>query len=200
MQSFSAFLSGLSLWLILAGLALTQLGLPLPETVFIVAAGIVSERSGLPMLAPMVTCCVAVLVGDIMLFYLARVFGTRAFERRPLRWLLPARALPRIDALFARHGSMAIFVARFITGVRAATFVLAGMRQVPLRKFLTWDGVAVLVTVPPFAVIGFLFASSMQSLQAHVERMNSYLLLGLVLAVASYIALLALRRRRTPRQ
>ena len=196
MQSLGSFLSDLSLWLILAGLALTQLGVPVPETVFIVAAGIVSQHSGLPLLVPAVACCVAVLVGDLMLFYLARAFGARAFERRSLRWLLPPRALPRIDALFTKHGSMTIFVARFISGVRAATFVLAGMRRMPLRQFLIWDGAAVLVTVPPFAVIGFLFANSMRTLQARVERANLYLLVGLVLAVAGYVAFVVSRWRR----
>jgi membrane protein DedA with SNARE-associated domain len=196
MQSLGSFLSDLSLWLILAGLALTQLGVPVPETVFIVAAGIVSQQSGLPLLVPAVACCVAVLVGDLMLFYLARAFGARAFERRSLRWVLPPRALPRIDALFTKHGSMTIFVARFISGVRAATFVLAGMRRMPLRQFLIWDGAAVLVTVPPFAVIGFLFANSMRTLQARVERANLYLLVGLVLAVAGYVAFVVSRWRR----
>ena len=196
MQSLGSFLSDLSLWLILAGLALTQLGVPVPETVFIVAAGIVSQHSGLPLLVPAVACCVAVLVGDLMLFYLARAFGARAFEQRSLRWLLPPRALPRIDALFTKHGSMTIFVARFISGVRAATFVLAGMRRMPLRQFLIWDGAAVLVTVPPFAVIGFLFANSMRTLQARVERANLYLLVGLVLAVAGYVAFVVSRWRR----
>ena len=196
MQSLGGSLSELSLWLILAGLALTQLGIPVPETVFEVAAGIVAQRGGLQVAIPVVTCCIAVLVGDLMLFYLARLFGTRAFERRPLRWLLPPRALPRIDALFAKHGSLTIFVARFINGVRAAAFVLAGMRRMPLRQFIIWDGAAILVTVPPFAAIGFLFADNVCALQAHAQRMNLYLLTGLGVAIAGYVTFAWVRWRR----
>ncbi len=195
MQSLGSFLSELSLWLILAGLALTQLGFPVPETVFIVAAGIVSQRSGLPMLVPIFACSIAVIVGDLALYWLARAFGNRAFESRYLRWVLPKRLLPRIDAMFEKHGLMSIFVARFISGLRAATFVLAGMRNLPLRQFVMWDSAAIIVTVPPFAVIGYLFANSVNALQSHVERMNWVLLLGLVLALASYFAVLMWRRR-----
>jgi membrane protein DedA with SNARE-associated domain len=196
MQSLGSYLSELSLWLILSGLALTQLGLPLPETVFEVTAGIVSERGGLPVVVPIVTCCVAVLIGDLMLYYLARVFGTRVFERRALRWLLPPRTLPRIDALFAKHGSMTIFVARFINGVRVAAFVLAGMRRMQLRQFVIWDAAAILLSVPPFATIGFLFANNVRAIQAHAERMNVYLLIGLSLAVVGYVTFAILRRRK----
>lgn len=196
MQSFGAFLSNLSLWLILSGLSLTQLGIPLPETVFIVAAGIVSQRASLPMFVPIVACAVSVIVGDLVLFFLARAFGSRAFERRPLRWMLPQRLLPRIDALFLKHGRMTLFVARFISGVRAATFILAAMRRVPLTQFLAWDGAAVLVTVPPFAVIGYVFADSVEGLRAHVKQVNAYLLLGLALAIVGYVAIFIWKRRR----
>jgi membrane protein DedA with SNARE-associated domain len=184
------------LGMILLGLAVTQLGLPLPETVFIVAAGVVSERDGLPVALPIVACSVAVLLGDLALFFLARYLGPPAFRRRPLRWLLPSPALPRIDALFARHGSMAIFVARFVSGVRAATFVLAGMRGVRVARFVIWDGLAVLVTVPVFALLGFYFSARLDELALQIRHAN-YAIVALLLGVlVTYWLATMLRRRR----
>jgi membrane protein DedA with SNARE-associated domain len=184
------------LGLVLLGLAITELGLPVPETVFIVAAGVISERDGLSVAVPILTCSVAVLVGDLVLFVLARRFGPPAFRHRPLRWLLPPRALPRIDALFARHGAMTIFVARFLSGVRAATFVLAGMRGMRVVRFLVWDGLAVLATVPVFAVLGFYFSARVDELKLRIQHANyavAALLIGVLLA---YWLVVVLRRRR----
>jgi membrane protein DedA with SNARE-associated domain len=196
MATLDSYLSQASLWLILIGLALSEVGLPLPETVFVVAAGVVSQRAGLPIHVPIIGCCMAVLLGDLLLFYLARAIGPRAVQRRPLRWLLSPRTMPRIDALFARHGSMAIFAARFISGVRAATFVLAGMRQMRLRRFLLWDGLAILATVPIFAVLGWVFSTSVVRLQSHVAEANRLLLLGLLVVVAGYVTVVAIRWQR----
>jgi membrane protein DedA with SNARE-associated domain len=193
MSNFGSYLSQASLWLILFGLALTELGLPLPETVFVVAAGVVSQHGGFAIHVPIVSCCVAVLVGDLLLFYLARTIGSRALQCRPLCWLLPARATPRIDALFARHGSMAIFAARFVSGVRAATFVLAGMRGMPVRQFLLWDGLAILATVPVFAALGWVFATSVTALNAQVELANRLLLAVLALVVVGYASVVLVR-------
>jgi membrane protein DedA with SNARE-associated domain len=196
MWDLPAELARTPLALVLAGLAITELGLPVPETVFIVAAGVVSERDHLPVVLPIVTCSVAVLLGDLALFGLARHLGPPAFRHRPLRWLLPPSALPRIDALFARHGSMAIFVARFLSGVRAATFVLAGMRGMRVVRFLVWDGLAVLVTVPVFAVLGFYCSARVDELRLRIQHAN-YAILGLLLGVLlAYWLVVVWRRRR----
>jgi membrane protein DedA with SNARE-associated domain len=196
MSTLEGILSQASLWLILLGLVLSELGLPLPETVFVVAAGVVSQRAGLTIYVPIVSCCVAVLLGDLLLFLLARAIGPSAFSRRPLRWLFSPGATERIDALFARHGSMAIFAARFISGVRGATFVLVGMRQMPLRRFMLWDGLAILATVPVFAVLGWVFSTSVSLLRVHVAEANRWLLLGLLVVVIGYVAVVAIRWRR----
>jgi membrane protein DedA with SNARE-associated domain len=185
-----------SLGLILLGLVITGLGLPLPEIMFIVAAGVVSERSGLSVAFPIVSCSIAVLLGDLALFYLARYLGPPAFRRRPLRWLLPPRIKPRIDALFSRHGSMAIFVARHLAGVRAATYALAGMHRMPLGQFVLWDVLAILVSVPVFAVLGFFFSTRMEQLEGHIHHAH-YVMTALVAAcVLGYLVVHWLRRRR----
>jgi len=199
MWELPAELTRTPLGLILLGLAVTELGLPVPETVFIVAAGVVSERDGLPVALPVVACSVAVLLGDLALFFLSRTLGPPAFRCRPLRWLLPPAALPRIDTLFARHGSMAIFVARFLTGVRVATFVLAGMRGVRVARFAVWDGLAVLVTVPVFAVLGYYCSARADELRLRIRHAN-YAIVALLLGVlVAYWLAISLRRRRAAR-
>ncbi len=195
MSDLGGYLSDTSLGLILLGLALSELGLPLPEPAFVIAAGVVSQRAGLALYVPIGCSCLAVLLGDLLLYALARVIGPGVLARRPLCWLVSVRVQPRIDALFERHGSMTIFVARFITGVRLAAFVLAGMRKTSLWRFVLWDGLAILLTVPIFAALGFIFATSAEALEQHVTQTNYFILAALVLAVAGYVAVVVLRRR-----
>ena len=196
MFKLGSYLSQESLWLILIGLTVSELGLPFPETVFEVTAGVVFQRRGFPIEVPILSCCAAVFVGDLALFCLARSLGSGALQRWPLRWLLPERIYPRIDALLVRHGAMAIFAARFVFGVRAATCVLAGMRQVPLRQFSFWNGLAILVTVPIFAAIGWVFSTNMGALRVHVSQANRLLLVFFAVALAGYVTINVIRRRR----
>ncbi|MFC1642214.1 DedA family protein [Myxococcota bacterium] len=189
-----------SLALILFGLAITGLGLPIPEMVFILAAGVVSQRTGLSIVFPVAGCSLAVLVGDLALFYLARLLGPPAFRHRPLRWILPHRIRPRIDSLFARHGSMAIFVARHLTGVRAATYALAGMHGVPVGKFVLWDSLAISVSVPIYAVFGYMFSTRLDELEGQIRKAH-YVVAGAVVVVAvGYAARTWLHRARNSGQ
>jgi membrane protein DedA with SNARE-associated domain len=196
MTQLSQFLQQASLGMILLGLVLSELGLPLPETVFVVAAGVVSQQSGLGLVVPVVSSCTAVLAGDLLLYALARRYGPAAAKRRPLSLLLTDRAVARIDGLFQRHGAMAIFTARFVTGLRGAAFALAGMRQLPLLQFLVWDGLAIVVTVPVFAGLGFVFSNRLDRLATGVNVANRWMLGLLVCIVAVYVSAALVRRRR----
>jgi membrane protein DedA with SNARE-associated domain len=185
-----------SLGIILLCLVITGLGLPFPEIMFIAAAGVVSERSGLSVAFPIVSCSIAVLLGDLALFYLARYLGPAAVRRRPLRWVLPPKIRPRIDALFARHGSMAIFVARHLAGVRAATYALAGMHRMPLAQFVIWDVLAILVSVPVFASLGFYFSTRVDELEEHIQHAHGVIAAVVGVCVLGYLAHYWLRKRR----
>jgi membrane protein DedA with SNARE-associated domain len=185
-----------SLGLLLLGLALTQLGLPVPETPIIVAAGMLCQRLGLALPWPILTCCAAVLAGDLALYAMAKILGPSVFRRRPLRWLLPETAQPRIDELFRKHGSVTLFVARFITGVRVCVFVLAGLRGVSVWRFVLWDGLAIALTVPVFATIGHAFGSSASDLDTRIRSTN-HMLLGLCVVVCfAYIGFRVISVRR----
>ncbi|HEY5960747.1 MAG TPA: VTT domain-containing protein [Polyangiaceae bacterium] len=195
-SELSRHLQHASLGMILGGLLLSELGLPLPETVFVVAAGVVTEQSGMGMGFAIVATCTTVILGDLLLYLLARRYGPAASKHVPLSFILTERVVTRIDELFQRHGAMAIFTSRFITGLRGAAFALAGMRRLPLLRFLLWDGLAVLLTVPVFAVIGYVFSTSMDALAAKVELANRWLLGMLVGSVAGYVGVTLIRRRR----
>jgi membrane protein DedA with SNARE-associated domain len=195
MFDWASYWDDVPLGLILFALAMSELGLPLPEPVLVVAVGVASQRGGLALHVPVWSSCVAVLLGDLLLVCLARTVGAGVLERRPLRWLVPPSVQPRIDALFERHGSMAIFVARFITGIRLAVFVLAGMRKMSLLRFIFWDGLAILLSVPIFAALGFSFATRAQALKRHLTQANFLTFAVLVLVVAGYVAVVVFRRR-----
>jgi membrane protein DedA with SNARE-associated domain len=195
MPELTSYLTEASLMLILVGLVISQLGMPLPEPVLAVALGVVSEHQGLPLHVPIWSSCLAVLLGDLLLYYLAQAIGLGALDRRPLVWLVPARIRPRIDALYERHGPMTIFVARFFTGVRFAAFALAGMRRMSILRFIIWDGLAILVTVPIFAALGFVFVYSTPALDRHVTQAKYLIAAVLVLVVVGYVAFVVWRRR-----
>ena len=67
---------------------------------------------------------------------------------------------------------------RHVTGLRAATFLTAGIVRVPWRTFLFADMGAALGSVPLGFGLGYLFTSRIKAILADVHRVERWLGLG----------------------
>ena len=163
-------------------------GVPVPEDVSLVAGGIIA---GLGYADVRLMCAVGlagVLVGDIAVFLFGRHFGARALRLRWVARLLTPRRYARVQAKFARHGSRLMFVARFLPGLRTAVFLTAGMSgRVPFLRFLLFDGLAALISVPSWVGLGYYGAENRDWLLAWLRRGQD----GVALAVVVLAAALA---------
>ena len=95
-----------------------------------------------------------ILIGDSIIFHAGGHYGDRLLETR-LGKHIPAARVDRTRQLFAKHGTKMIMVARFLPGVRAVTYFVAGSSHVPYWKFLTYDGLAALVSAPLWVLLGY---------------------------------------------
>lgn len=190
----AALLAHGSLALAFAWLLIGSLGLPLPEDVALLAIGASIFHGALPELA-VPAAFLAVLGGDLVLFSLAKRWGPRAYDRRLVaRVITPARR-ERFEALYQRHGGKIVFVARHLPGLRAATFALAGIHGMRTSRFLAWDALGAIVSVPLILVLGYVGASNLERVRhdiAGVEHVAGLVALALLIVVLVY---LRLRRR-----
>lgn len=68
---------------------------------------------------------------------------------RRVAHLLTRHRYARVQAKFERYANRLMFVARFLPGLRAATFLNAGMsRRVSFLRFFLRDGFAAWISVP----------------------------------------------------
>jgi membrane protein DedA with SNARE-associated domain len=97
-----------------------------------------------------------VLIGDVCLFGLGRGVSSR-ISRSPrfTHWF--AHKLERGRPFFARYGNTTVFLARFIPGLRAPTFLMAGTMQMSLWRFVAIDTLASLIFVPALGIAGYVF-------------------------------------------
>jgi len=129
------------------------LGVPLPEDVPLIAGGWLIGRSGsLPLM--MVTGLAGILIGDSIIFHAGQTYGERLLDTRLGRHI-PGEQVQRIIALFEKHGPKFIMAARFVPGLRAVTYFVAGSTGVPYWKFITFDGLAACVSAPAWVYLGW---------------------------------------------
>jgi membrane protein DedA with SNARE-associated domain len=175
------------------------LGVPLPEDVPLITGGWLIARGGsLPLM--ILTGLAGILIGDTMIFRAGSTYGLRILETRVGKHIRGDR-VARTIALFERHGPKFIIVARFVPGLRAVTYFVAGTTGVPYWKFLTYDALAACVSAPAWVFLGWYarrhrMLNRVWAWSARAQTASAAIVAGLfaVWIVVSFLRKRALRR------
>lgn len=179
-----------SYFVIFAVLLACGFGLPLPEDITLIAAGILAARSIIDFNTAVALCMFGVLLGDGIVFWLGSHYGTRLRGTRFFRIILPEKRDAAVKAVFQKYGDKVIFMARFMPGLRTPLFFATGSYHVSFWKFLFLDGFAALISVPLWVYVGYLFGSNLEELERVVRKAQvgiySALILLLVIFIGAY--------------
>lgn len=144
-------------------LVLTGCGLPLPEEVALIAAGVLSapggnpEQSLNPWLA-LLCCLIGCLVGDSIMYWIGRKIGRRVMNSNTPwgRYLTPERE-KLLEYMIHEHGVKVLFVSRFLVGIRSPVYLTTGILRYPFWKFVIADLFCASVVILLFFGLSYYF-------------------------------------------
>lgn len=137
-------------------------------------------------------CNVASAVG---MYYLARRFGPRFFQTPAGHWLLRPRQIEQIGVFYARWGTPAIFVSRFLPAFRALVPVFAGVTHVPLARVLPPLAIASGLWYGLVVYVGAAAGRNWDAITAFFGRFSSALLV-VASVLITLVAIWWIRSRR----
>jgi membrane protein DedA with SNARE-associated domain len=173
------------LWVIIF-LILTGCGLPIPEEVGIIAAGVWAADGAVNFWLGLSACLFGCIVGDSVMYFIGYRFGKSVLREHPLfvGFHTPERE-KQIESLIRHRGAAVLFGARFLVGVRGPVYLTAGILHFPYRRFLIIDLICATVVVSLFYSLAWIFGKDIIMWIRTAER-------GLTVAVAVALLLLAL--------
>ncbi len=176
-------------------LILTGSGLPVPEEVPIIAAGILSANETLNPAAAFACCLFGALVGDCVMYWIGYHFGRAVLQDHPwfARWVTPDRET-RIEDMFCRHGLKVFFVARFLVGLRSPVYLTAGILRVSFKRFFLIDLFCATAVVGTFFGLTYYFGEKIA--RSPWIRDTQVLLSVLVVIALACVAFYLWRRYR----
>jgi membrane protein DedA with SNARE-associated domain len=179
---------------IIVFLVLTGMGLPIPEEAAVVAAGILSASGTLKPELAFASCLIGGLMGDSVMYFLGRHFGRSILEEHPrfTGFLTPDREA-RIEKMIERHAFWAMFVARFVVGLRSPMYLTAGILRVPFRRFLIIDAVCATIVIGMFFGLSYRYGDRVV---AWIRGSQISVTLVLLILVAIVVTVIYSRGRR----
>ena len=127
-------------YLALAGLVGSEsLGIPVPGETALVAAGLLAHQGSLELPVVIAVAAAAAIVGDNVGYLIGRKGGRWLLERPGPLQHNRQQVLERGEPFFARHGPKAVFLGRWVAGLRIAAAWLAGINHMRWPVFLFWN-------------------------------------------------------------
>jgi membrane protein DedA with SNARE-associated domain len=177
-------------------LCLGGVGFPIPEEVPVITAGALAHRGVVRWWLALLVCLAGVSTGDLVLYLTGRRWGERALDLALVRRFLSRERRNTLEAAYRRHGVLIVFVARHVIGLRPAAFVTAGVVKLPFWKFALADGIAIAYGIPLNFTIAYFFTEHLHSILADLRRVESWIALVLLVALAAWGSIALWRRSR----
>ncbi|MET4922478.1 DedA family protein [Streptomyces sp. PSRA5] len=133
----------------------------IPTLTLMVTAGSMAQTGHINLLLVIAAAAAAAITGDFLAHRTGRLLGDQLRAGR-LAQRIPDPACLHAEALMARHGGRAIFLARFLPVVRTLAPHTAGATRLAYRCIAPYSAVAACVWATAEAGVGYAAATSLQ--------------------------------------
>ena len=169
--------SGPALWILALVIILATF---ISEDLTCIAAGLMVAEGRIEFLPALLACGAGIFIGDVGIFLGGRILGRPVVRRAPLRWILSPASLTRASDWFRRKGVKAVFLSRFMPGIRLPTYFAAGVLKTSLSSFSFYFGIAIIIWTP--FLLGFAAWAGSEAMVIF-ERWGALALIGVLLAL-----------------
>ena len=111
-------------------------------------AGTAAASGRVGFTAAVASCFLGIFAGDVLLYGAGRLLGSRVFENRFVRRFVSKNAKSKASAWLEDNAAAAVFMSRFVTGLRLPTYLAAGALRTDFSKFAAYFLLASAVWTP----------------------------------------------------
>jgi membrane protein DedA with SNARE-associated domain len=197
LEALTSWLSAYGYPVLFAAVFAESAGVPVPGETAVLTAGLLASRPGSPLSLTwvIVITILAAVLGDNLGFWVGRRWARGRLQQGKRFLILTPAALQAVEGYFTHYGSLTIFFARFVTGLRVVAALAAGTSGMTWPRFLLANAGGAAVWAVAMSLLGYFFGQSWEALHKWLGRGAL-----LILACVALLAGLAYLWRRFQRQ
>jgi membrane-associated protein len=176
--------------ILFALVAAESAGIPVPGETALLAAGALARHGDFHIELVILVAASAAIVGDNVGYVIGRTGGRRLLERAGPFEHGRRELLRRGEPFFDRHGPKAVFLGRWIAGLRIAAAWLAGINRMPWPVFAFWNAAGGVVWAASVGLVAYYVGPAAESVFKVVG------VFGVAAAALVVVGLLGWRRLR----
>jgi membrane protein DedA with SNARE-associated domain len=143
----------------------------------LIASGFLARGGYLNLKLVMLVALSATYMADVSLYFLGRAKGKGIITKFPI-----ARAYyPKVKTLFDKYGIWAIFIARYLYGLRLASAATFGLMKMKRGKYLPFDFLSCTIWAVLVGGLGYTFGASLEALIGQVKHYEKIVVAFIIL-------------------
>ncbi len=186
MFDFDFFLSqnGANIYIFLfLSLLAGAFGLPIPEDIPLMAAGVLLHEHQAKVLPTFIICYVGILLGDLFIYFMGRFFGPTLCRTKWFQKKIRKIGLKKVRSKLENRSLLTIFIARHLFWIRTATFLICGIVRIKPIKFIVADAIAAAISIPIMMSLGFFFFARLEDILGHVKKAENFIFISIIVII-----------------
>jgi membrane protein DedA with SNARE-associated domain len=175
---------------------------PIPSEVIFPLVGFIAQNRGLGLENTIGMAIVGALgstVGAVLIFFVSARVGRTAIMRYGKRVRISEQEIEKAERWFERYGSVAVFTARMIPGIREIISIPAGISRMNIAKFVGYTFAGSLLWCIILTLVGYYLGEAWRNFSDQLS--SAFTIITIILVAAAAIAVAGFwysRRRRAP--
>ena len=172
---------------------------PIPSEVIFPLVGFIAQNRGFGLENTIGMATVGALgstVGAVLIFYVSARVGRTAIMRFGKRVRISEQDIEKAERWFERYGSVAVFTARMIPGIREIISIPAGISRMNIAKFVGYTFAGSLLWCIILTLVGYYLGEAWTNFSDQLSSAFTIITIILIAAAAVAVAGFWYSRRR----
>jgi membrane-associated protein len=145
-------------------IAIETMGIPVPGETALITASIVASRGRLDIEVVIALAAAAAILGDNIGFAIGRKLGRRLLTAPGPLLHHRRRVIAVGEPFFDRHGPKAVFLGRWVTGLRITAAWMAGVTRMSWPTFLFWNALGGIAWATSIGLLAYFVGHSAEKI------------------------------------
>jgi membrane protein DedA with SNARE-associated domain/rhodanese-related sulfurtransferase len=186
--------------LLFAWVLVEQVGIPLPATPVLLAAGALSAEGQLSFGLALLASLAASLTSDSTWYFIGRRYGHHVLRILCKLSLEPTICVRRTQESFGRRHATTLLFAKFVPGLATLAPPVAGQNGMSFGRFLLFDGIGATLWIGTLLGAGRLFGDLLKRDPSLLDWLGRFSGALLILGILGFLVVRIYRRRMVLRQ
>ena len=168
------------------------MGVPVPGETALITAAVLAHHGRSHVELVIVIAAAAAIAGDNIGYLIGRTGGRKLLEHPGFLEHHRRQILNKGEPFFERHGSKAVFLGRWVAGLRIAAAWLAGMSRMPWPVFLFWNALGGIAWATSVGLLAYYLGPAAE----HIFKVTGLAGISVVFVIATGHVIWRWRRNR----